>query len=759
MKKLILSIGFMILSLMIISQTFDVTVTGMVTDLNTGSPVIGQEIIIQTDSSSGGTAYYNTVYTNEAGVYNDSFSALTGEQGAVIISAYSCGTVMSNSAPYSQNSSQLVIDLQVCSDSTGNCEAIFTYYQVGDFDIQFTDLSIGDPVEWFWEFGDGFTSTEQNPLHTYSDFGAYNVTLTIISDPSQCISTSWKMVYVGDTIFPPECQASWWAYADSNSMYSMQFQDLSIAAGGISSWDWSFGDGTYSSEQFPVHTYQSGGYYEVCLTISDSSGSCQDTYCAEIYVGEWNPDCEAYFYYYPADTMGGGWNMNNIQFIDASIGDPNSWFWEFGDGQTSTEQNPTHYFSELGVYQVCLTITNDGDSCISTYCEMVEVYNDTLPGCITWFNLSVNNLDADFEAFSEGMQGDTEYFWTFGDSTTATGANVSHSYAESGYYFVTLTASSAYCTATYGEMIWVGELSFDVEGYVYLADSFQMADYADVHLMTFDTIGNGLIQVESTQVDATGKYVFEAVALENCVYFVQAELTDQSAYFGDYLPTYHLDALNWENAWPVFPFPMNWTYDIYMINSSSSNSGSGLITGTVTGETTRGAMEDVEMLLYNQNDEPLTYIRTNNLGEFDFNELAFGTYKLQTEMVGVTSDPFEITLSEEESSVSLNIVVHDGEAVLGVDEIQNAYIESLSEVFPNPVTEGSGFTIQLAESSRIIIDIYNQYGQKCGSEVHELRTGSTEVSIKTGSLSDGIYFLRITTTDETGLTRKFVKIR
>lgn len=744
---------------MIYSQTYTVSISGMITDMYTGAPVPQQEMTLSTDSISGGTNYYNTVYTNDNGVYTDSFTALPGETGTVIVTTYSCGMVFTGTAEFSENNSQLIIDMQICGDTIGDCQAMFSYYQIGDLSVQFQDMSIGDPDEWIWEFGDGITSFEQNPQHTYSDYGPYYVTLTISSDSSQCASTTYQLIYVGDTIYPPECEASWWAYPDSTDLYTMYFQDLSIPINGITSWSWSFGDGTGSYEQNPVHSYNAPGYYDVCLTISDSAGTCQDTYCAEIYVGEWQLDCEAYYYYYPADTMGSGWTFNNVQFVDASIGNPDSWYWEFGDGQTSSEQNPIHYFNEQGLYEVCLTITNSGDSCISTFCDYIEIYNDTLPGCVTWFDYSINDLDVDFVAFTEGMQGDTEYFWSFGDSATATGMQVSHTYTESGYYFVTLTASSAGCTTTYAEMLWVGELSFNIEGYVFLADSFQMADYANVHLMTFDTLGYGLIQVETTQIDANGKYIFDAVAMENCMYFVQAELTDQSAYFGQYLPTYHLDALNWENAWPVFPFPMNWTYDIYMINSSSSNSGMGLITGTVNSQSTRGVIEDVEMLLYDHLDTPLTYIRTNEEGKFDFGSLDMGTYKIQTEMVGITSDPIEVTLTDDQSTVDINIVVHDGEAILGIDDQPSAYFESVSEVYPNPVTDDSRLNIELKESTRISINVFNQYGQKCGAQIHYLSTGSNEIIIKSNSLSEGIYFIRISSNDETSLTRKFVKLR
>ncbi len=64
------------------------------------------------------------------------------------------------------------------------------------------------------------------------------------------------------------------------------------------------------------------------------------------------------------------------QFIDYSYGDPNSWLWDFGDGTTSTEQNPLHAFPQQGTYLVCLTIENDSTGCIDTFCDSVWAGNN-----------------------------------------------------------------------------------------------------------------------------------------------------------------------------------------------------------------------------------------------------------------------------------------------------------------------------------------------------------------------------------------------
>ena len=761
MKKLIFSIGLMMIGLIAFSQNYDVSVSGIVTDINSGNAVPNQEITIWTDTAAGGTAYFNTVYSDNSGFYVDTISVANGENGFVTVYTFSCGNTLYENGTYSPNNTHLTFDFQVCTDTAGNCQAMYYYYPTGPNTVQFVDESIGSPNMWVWDFGDGNSSNNQDPEHTYGQMGSYLVTLTIQDDSLQCTSTFQQTVYVNDSTWPGDCSAMWYAYPDSNYM-TFDFFDMSYSGNGqIDYWYWSFGDGTSSNLQNPNHTYYMEGDYQVCLTIVDSLGNCEDTYCDIVQVGNWQPECEASFFYYSADSMNnGGWNPNNLQFVDTSFGDPDSWSWDFGDGQSSTEQNPTHYFSDQGYYQVCLTITNMNDSCTSSYCELVQVINDTLPGCVTWFDYQVSDMTVDFTATIEGGDGTTTFFWNFADGTSGTGSVISHTYTDAGMYDVTLTAQdSSGCLSVYQEVIWVGEITFDVYGFVYLDDSMYMADYADVHLMTFDTMGNGLINVETTQIDSAGYYIFTGVAAANCIYFVQAELGTQSAYYGQYVPTYHYNAINWEQAWPVMPFSWGWGNDIMMVSTSSSSSGNGTITGTVSGSQNRNMMPNVEILLLNQNNEPVFYSKTDDSGNFDFSELDYGTYIVYTEIVGIQTIPFEVTLSEEESNVAVNIIVKNGEAVLGIDDIQSAYIEDINSVFPNPVTTNATIEVNLKENSNVSIEIYNQYGQLVSESHNSLTNGIHEIKLNLQSLHSGMYLMKISGDDNIGLVRKFVKTR
>jgi|GEM_PF-2690558 len=148
----------------------------------------------------------------------------------------------------------------------------------GNFDpltLSFFDYSFGGVIEWTWDFGDSTTSNVQNPTHTYAAEGDYLVTLTI-KTVDGCESTTAYHVYVGNSApWEPEwdCQALFIPLPDSIGSNGFQFFDLSYAPSPIVSWTWDFGDGGFSYEQNPFHTYNEAGTYIVTLKIASDSCS------------------------------------------------------------------------------------------------------------------------------------------------------------------------------------------------------------------------------------------------------------------------------------------------------------------------------------------------------------------------------------------------------------------------------------------------------------------------------------------------------
>lgn len=279
--------------------------------------------------------------------------------------------------------SQFCMEIWIDSNS-GECEAFYTWVGQG-LTVAFTDISTGFPDSYLWEFGDGTSSTEQNPIHTFIVPGAYQVCLSIFNDSLQCQSTYCDLIVAGDE--PPDCHASYTYNLIEGNTYSFTNE----STGMIFEYIWDFGDGTPTSNAAnPVHTWQQAGIYNVCLAIVGVL--CSDVTCTDITVGDTISACQAEFTVL-IDSIPG--NINHYWFVDESTGfNISSWYWDFGDGTISFVQYPEYTFSESGTYDVCLTASGQGNGgyCSSTICHTVTTpaYSN-LGGQVFAGNFPINN--------------------------------------------------------------------------------------------------------------------------------------------------------------------------------------------------------------------------------------------------------------------------------------------------------------------------------------------------------------------------------
>jgi PKD repeat protein len=211
--------------------------------------------------------------------------------------------------------------------------------------------------------------------------------------------------------------------------------------GEVVSWEWNFGDGNSSDEQNPTHQYTEDGIFDVILTITTSEG-CVSTTIQHLCIGDGGvfegPDCQAMFFFEQSTDV-----PFTFQFTDFSFGEADSWSWNFGDGNTSMEQNPVHSYAEEGVYLVQLTITS-GD-CQSSMAMILFTDEDIwypnecmalflpiiIPETNQVFFLNLSSADA------------VTYAWDFGDGTTSSEPFAEYQYAEGGTYQVSLTITTA----------------------------------------------------------------------------------------------------------------------------------------------------------------------------------------------------------------------------------------------------------------------------------------------------------------------------
>jgi PKD repeat protein len=249
--------------------------------------------------------------------------------------------------------------------------AAFTYTPTtgtaGITTFTFTDQTSGTITSRIWNFGDGTTGSAATVSHVYASAGTYTITLTINGSAQVSHSVSVTAPSVNLTA------AFGWSPAAPTTASSIAFVDQST--GGATSWQWSFGDGTSSSLQSPVKQYANGGNYTVTLTIfrSGAASSSVSHGISIATVAPAQPPVVATFAFSPnAPTTG-----QSIAFTDQSTGTPIFWQWNFGDGTTSTQQNPTHAYATPGDYTVTMIVANSTSTSSAT--RAVNVVSSAVP--------------------------------------------------------------------------------------------------------------------------------------------------------------------------------------------------------------------------------------------------------------------------------------------------------------------------------------------------------------------------------------------
>jgi PKD repeat protein len=304
--------------------------------------------------------------------------------------------------------------------STQSCEVIEVSCQAplatfassnNQLEVSFLDISSNSPTQWSWDFGDGSTSTDQNPVHLFEEPGTYTVCLTA---SSICGSSQFC------SQLEVNCMAPQANFEISTQELTLNFMDVS--ENNPSSWMWSFGDGTTSTQQNPQHTYDFPGNYLVCLSVSSICGNTQR---CELTTVSCTPPQSAFDYNSTELT---------VNFQDASTEDAVAWLWDFGDGSGSTQASPAHNYLLPGEYEVCLTVSNLCGS--TTSCSSITVNCTPTPPL---FDFSSNGLTINFANLTADLT--LDWIWSFGDGNTSASANPIYTYSQEGIYEVCLIAS------------------------------------------------------------------------------------------------------------------------------------------------------------------------------------------------------------------------------------------------------------------------------------------------------------------------------
>ena len=285
----------------------------------------------------------------------------------------------------------------------------------------------------------------------------------------------------------------------------MQFNSTStVSSGSITGYHWDFGNsGATSTLANPSYTYTQAGTYNVTLIVTNSNG-CNDTLVQQVTVHQLPT---ASF----VNISASGCGPVPVQFTDSSFitnGNVVAWNWDFGDGGTSTIQNPLHIYTVSGTYSVTLTVTSDS-GCTNTVTQqnIVTVY----PGPRADFepDAYTHSIDAPTFDFQNLSFGASTYSWTFGDGGNSTAYEPSHSYPDTGWYHVTLWVTNSYgCSDSISKNVYV-EPIFEF----YIPNAF--TPNADGTNEGFNIKGIYIVNVDLNIYDRWGQLIYHSEGKDN----------------------------------------------------------------------------------------------------------------------------------------------------------------------------------------------------------------------------------------------------
>jgi PKD repeat protein len=335
--------------------------------------------------------------------------------------------------------------------------------------VQFMDTSGTTPTQWYWEFGDGTNSTEQNPSHLYTTGGNYTVNLTVWNDMGS--DTISREDYVHIYYSSPAPVASFTSnYSSGNSPVlvvspvTIQFKDLSLVSGNNIQWFWDFDDGTNSTEQNPVHTFtyrdlDNCDYYDcvrtsyvITLTVTDNYGRPSTIYDYYSIYRDTHID-------FSGEPVAGASPLT-VDFTEM----PDDIFefmvamrsWDFGDGSSYVwiaregvpfPTNLSHTYTSEGKYTVTFSkeINDAGGLFQKTKEQYITVQESSnLPVADFTANITAGRSPLAVAFSDQSVNSPTNWNWNFGDGTGSSDQSPVHVYTTAGTYTVSLTAANGY---------------------------------------------------------------------------------------------------------------------------------------------------------------------------------------------------------------------------------------------------------------------------------------------------------------------------
>lgn len=414
--------------------------------------VYNKPVVAFKASATGGCAPFMATFTDQSTPGDGTISSITwdfgdggGASGANATHTFTQpGTfnvisIVTNSMKCSSSGEPMPVKVQSApvpaftADKTQSCSVPLT--------VNFYNTTVNpssDPVTYTWDYGDG--STGQLPQHTYTKEGRYTVKLTAATSGG-CANPIIKTDYIVIEQVKP-------SFTFSNPCAGQNVTFTSTTTPAPDQVIWAFPDGSVLNGATAVKQFSQPGDYIVKMQAI--LGSCMEEIQQTVHI---NPTPQAA----PVASPVNACNVPFTTQFSAQSSAANSWSWNFGDGSSTTLENPSHTYVKEGSYTIGLTVTNTlGCSQTVTkagYINIVKpnlsIYRSTMEGCVP--------LPVDFYATLDITDPIVSYAWNFGDGTTSTAARPGHTFTQQGTFMVSLTVTTASgCTASGNTLINAG---------------------------------------------------------------------------------------------------------------------------------------------------------------------------------------------------------------------------------------------------------------------------------------------------------------
>ena len=320
-------------------------------------------------------------------------------------------------------------EIKVVPGNDTHCDVSFTYV-VDTIDknrAQFALSGTSNLTGGFWQFGDGMQSDQKDPIHHFPGSGFYEVCVTAFDSASGCQANFCQPIEIKDDLGSGgSCFAQFDYQIDGDRV-----DFVNTSHGDFTNIHFMFGDGGYSDEPNPTHTYHASGVYDVCVNIFDSLTGCVSDFCMPITILADSADviCHADFDFFPIGER-------KFAFANHSQGSFSEVKWDFMGGISSMKDFETEFeFPGAGHFEVCLNVFDSASGCFNTMCKVVEIVDTSIVNCKADFDFFKEpSGDVVFNAKATGTF--TNIHFTLGDGNVNDEDQFTHVYDHPGHYDV-----------------------------------------------------------------------------------------------------------------------------------------------------------------------------------------------------------------------------------------------------------------------------------------------------------------------------------